>query len=1318
MRTELIIFHRPNNGLLSDSLPLGTASTNWTERNSSNYGQVGNPNQPTSGPQLKNKAVGDLVVDGIGYDPNLGVPLPPVQDTFKSGTGQRIDLYDDVDIPITYNILDISDPDKRKTAWSKTITVPGTKANNRTFKHIYQISGDGWIKIGNTSIYQNFNPNIRTEIVLLSDGIQVLKGNLQLKTIKKDANGNIEYEISLTGDLTSLFFDVGNAKLNDLDFTEWDHEWNKTNVMNSWTGLLSRSGGTYSNISNGSNKIVKRAYMDPRGLTAGTGRLTIETTTSHGFQEGDFVRCTLAPNGSILYGLEMCNGTWVVAEVISNTIFQFNTPFPIAMNGLEEVLSFNPPYGMGNVFKVTHSGRGYVYPLVQWGDEYDYNSFPVVSMVPSYHIKEIWDKIFDKTNSKYQSSFLTSEFFKRLIITQKKTTYEVSSAEIRSRSFFVGGSNEYTVVASKYLNQWAYLTTTATSSGSSAYLQTGTDPTTTPQTYPFFIDGGMLSATQAFYDGVGATGLGPGGNWNTSTYKWNVQKSGDTKLNCVIGLESWVDLHSDEFSYPTAGTAGVTTPSNATLYVKWYAGNDSSWLNPGGGPLSITSYHPYMKVDMVMKRKKLGNITEAVIGTTYFEVSKASGAYVHNTGSPMTPISPANNYWPYFGRYKPTSWNHKRLEGSWNGYVAKGEEIWIEVRYYICAPSAPAGSPYANLMHYYWKEYTEDPPSRNKSNCKWYLRAQGVYTPNAQVIPVLYNTPSPKSTEGSDIYGREFLPKDLTCKDFLKNIIKMFNLHIEPDRQIERLYYIEPRDDYYYTGSNGTSDYTDWTDKMDADTVEIIPMGQLLAKNYVFQNKAETDYWNKRFKDERGRDYMSYTKEIDNDFLKNDFKIDVSFGSTVMINNPTDSDVVLPSVIQKEASGSTKPVSNSAPRVLLWVGMRPYSTVNANGIYQGNNTYPGWDLVSDVAVLAGNPGGSASVLRQYPYAGTVDSPKEPFYDLNWFNMEEGDFVYWNSARWTNHNLYNAYWKNFIDEVSDPASMVVKADFNLSASDIFDLDFRRIFVVDGVYYRLQKVIDYNPVKDGMTKVELLKLKQPTRFTRRSIWNSDVFEYVHDVTRPLTTTTVYAPPRTKNWAAGSYVNNLPQSLGNGTIQVSGKANNVMDGKNITITGNENEVGFNSENININGSGVVVASGLYNVNVIGTDNVHVKESNVSYINGVRYKNGVAVSRCNIIDAGETGATASTTLMLKNGSNINTNITVVDAGEDLVSFTGTNTHETIIDSGQDAILPDLVELGLTTRTTPNPKTNYTGGAVIVDGYTASIAEIVRANRISREIL
>lgn len=1230
MTTQLIIFHRPLNSILS-----APSDVAYELATGSNYvfTQKGNINKPIT----KSK---------LFYNRSA-----------TSGSGLSVDLYDNISIPINYTILDVREPEKRKTNWSKTITIPGTKNNNRIFDHIYELGADGWITIGSTSVYEGFNPNLRLECILQADGLQVLKGNLQLKKIMKDVNGNIEYEVAISGDLTSLFFDIGTAKLSDLDFSEWDHPWTKENIEKSWSGTSIKNDVDYSSITSGSSKTITRIF---RNTTS--GRLSIQTSTTHGLSVEDFVK--IEPNLTTNANFMSCRGEWQVTDVISSTQFSVNYFYPIAL------LSTGYTGSLGNIAKRTATGKGYVYPMISWGDEYDYNSFPVTSFVPGIYLKEIWDKIFKETKSQYTSTFLNSQFFKRLILVQKKSSYDLNPSEYSSRKFWVGSTQSYLTGAS-------YLGTSDT-----FYPQVGTTSTATasifakasPQKFPFVSESGGYG-TVSFYDN-GLTQDGSYGNWDNVTYKWVVQDAGEYSLTSVIKLTAWCDMNGFGAS-PGNGTASF----NLNTY-KYYPGSGgetyTNGFESGPGPFAATNKYTFgMQVKAAIKRLRDGVIQTIGENTQNFLMNNSS-YYSKN-----------NENWVNFGRYQPTGWKNQELTvTSGSNYFKENDEVWVELSHFV---QAYAGSPacQTNLGRKasFCFNQSGGPEIAKAIIGEWYLRVDG----QSYVV----NDPSPRTVEGATLPMTSVLPKDMDAKDFLLGIIKMFNLHIKQDNQIDRYYYIEPRDDFYYDGSS-TTHFEDWTSKIDNNSVEIVPLGELIAKYYTFENKEESDYWNKRFKEDRGRAYQYYKKEINNDFLKNETKISVPFGSSVMINNPAGSDVVMPSIIQRESNGAFKPVSNSMPRVLIWGGMRPYTAQRGGAkINLDNAAYPnqfGWELISGSNSTVQSQ--TFSIFNQYPYAGTVDSPQDPIYDLNWYNMEAGDFVYYDYARWTNENLYNKYWSNFINEVSDPTSKVVIANLRLTSKDVYDLDFRKIFVIDGHWLRLQKIVDFDPNANGLTKCEFLKIKSPTKFKRESLivdaWGTvnNSFSTQVDTTRPVSVTTAVLAPDRKRPELGFLNSTAGVNLSNSvTVQTNGLSNFVAAGsKNIAITGNENSIGDFSENVNISGgNGNFIVGGVKNVNIIGTDKKYVSESNVTYINGIRYVNGLPVSKANVINGGRDIA-----LIRQSGS---TTPTVVNAGEDVVIPAGSSAFENVVRAGLNTILPDVQELGVSTILNPNPRTNLTFG-------------------------
>lgn len=153
-----------------------------------------------------------------------------------------IDLYEDLAFPITYQIDDISSPERRKTSFSKTITIPGTKNNNIIFQNIFDIETD-----------TKFNPNKKIDVVVYNDTYEVFRGILKLDKIIHSDKSMIEYQITLLSSISDIFTMLGDSELTDLDFSEYNHTYNAAEQVNSWgpeygATSIKRFGSPYQNF--------------------------------------------------------------------------------------------------------------------------------------------------------------------------------------------------------------------------------------------------------------------------------------------------------------------------------------------------------------------------------------------------------------------------------------------------------------------------------------------------------------------------------------------------------------------------------------------------------------------------------------------------------------------------------------------------------------------------------------------------------------------------------------------------------------------------------------------------------------------------------------------------------------------------------------------------------------------------------------------------------------------------------------------------------------------------------------------------------------
>jgi len=144
-------------------------------------------------------------------------------------TYQRVDLYEDLPIQVVIQQLDIVDFQQRKSQYSKTFLVPGTSQNSILFEHYFEVNGI------------EFNPLLKIPAVVQYRGQDIFQGILRLNAVIQSPN-SLDYELYLMGDVGDFTSTIKNTTLNQLDFTDLQHEQNYTNIALSWNGTPDGGG--------------------------------------------------------------------------------------------------------------------------------------------------------------------------------------------------------------------------------------------------------------------------------------------------------------------------------------------------------------------------------------------------------------------------------------------------------------------------------------------------------------------------------------------------------------------------------------------------------------------------------------------------------------------------------------------------------------------------------------------------------------------------------------------------------------------------------------------------------------------------------------------------------------------------------------------------------------------------------------------------------------------------------------------------------------------------------------------------------------------
>jgi hypothetical protein len=170
-----------------------------------------------------NVAVSDISVVPTGTTPSGAIQL--------LGDGQVIlDLYEDENIPLTLSVDEFKNVAEQVQSYSKAFNLPATKRNNQIFENLFEL----------TRSVQNsitFNPYAKTKSILKQDGFILFEGYLRVLDIQ-DKEGEISYNVNLYSEVISFADTLKDKTFNDLNFTELEHDYNYTEIRNSWQGIL------------------------------------------------------------------------------------------------------------------------------------------------------------------------------------------------------------------------------------------------------------------------------------------------------------------------------------------------------------------------------------------------------------------------------------------------------------------------------------------------------------------------------------------------------------------------------------------------------------------------------------------------------------------------------------------------------------------------------------------------------------------------------------------------------------------------------------------------------------------------------------------------------------------------------------------------------------------------------------------------------------------------------------------------------------------------------------------------------------------------
>ncbi len=342
-------------------------------------------------------------------------------------------------------------------------------------------------------------------------------------------------------------------------------------------------------------------------------------------------------------------------------------------------------------------------------------------------------------------------------------------------------------------------------------------------------------------------------------------------------------------------------------------------------------------------------------------------------------------------------------------------------------------------------------------------------------------------------YGQTYdldkvINKDYKQIDFIKGIAHAFNLKMTTD-ETTRIVNIEPFNTFY----KDYADAIDWTYKLDRSRqAEDKWIKSDLKRDVVF--KYKTDSKDKKV-EQRGEEWFDgikdeypYQETLPKTFEKGESKYENPFfaGSYNAKDQDTTGGIIdtafsaclWEEVVSSNDTNRPNKGYEFLPRLLYWNKYSPLTVAAGFDIKQAK--VQTW--ANTFGFLLANASNSSVTSNIYPQATSINrddssSPILSYGNVNVRDYDDATGVYTSYA--AGRGLFETYYKNMFEMFkAKPRLRTLYID--LKTTDIINLDFRKLVYIDGVYWRINKVVDYQPNKNQPTKVELVEWLQVGTF----------------------------------------------------------------------------------------------------------------------------------------------------------------------------------------------------------------------------------------------
>jgi len=331
--------------------------------------------------------------------------------------------------------------------------------------------------------------------------------------------------------------------------------------------------------------------------------------------------------------------------------------------------------------------------------------------------------------------------------------------------------------------------------------------------------------------------------------------------------------------------------------------------------------------------------------------------------------------------------------------------------------------------------------------------------------------------------------RDLDCEyqqiDFIKDVITMFRLVMQPSTTRPNHFIIEPWKDFI-----GSGDVYDWSDKMirEKDFVSE-PLFNTQSAVIEYTKQEDEDYINTFHQDNNKHAYGWLRFDSQNELLKGKRDVEVigiaptPIDQIVVMSGTANDEFILPHIFEVD-DGLRNPIKPKS-RFLFYNGLVStqgttwyFSTGTTTQIamvtYPQVTPYEYWPIVN-IPESVGPPAVAAVNTLNLNFANDTRYYMDPLPDPTSDPNTYGEIP---------NTLFEVFWARYISSLYNKFSRRVTAYFTLNNVDLQTLTFDDVIFLDGKYYRPEKIIDAQIGQRTAVKVQLINI-----LDQRPVWRPE-------------------------------------------------------------------------------------------------------------------------------------------------------------------------------------------------------------------------------------